>query len=155
MAEVVLRAQLAPAGLEGRVTVDSAGTGGWHAGEPMDHGARAALARRGYDGSAHRARRFTADWLPGPDLVLAMDASNLRTLFPFFGGPGVAPRDSTVGTELSHPSRLRLFGDVAELSGADVPDPYGGSAADFDRVLTMLEKGMPALVARLAAAVAG
>ncbi|MCW2932752.1 MAG: protein-tyrosine-phosphatase [Actinomycetia bacterium] len=142
MAEVVLRAQLATAGLAGRITVDSAGTGGWHVGEPMNSSARAALARRGYDGDAHRARQFTAAWLPGRDLVLAMDVSNLKTLEPLFR---TDPPDSY---------RLRLFGNAAELRGADVPDPYGGSAAEFDGVLTMLETATPALVDRLAAAVA-
>src|ERR1700752_4600551 len=63
MAEIVLRAELAAAGLGGAVTVDSAGTGAWPRGEPMDPGARAALARCGYDGSSHRARQILASWL--------------------------------------------------------------------------------------------
>ena len=142
MAEVVLHAQLAAAGLDGRIEVDSAGTGGWHVGEPMDSGARAALTRRGYDGEAHRARQFAASWLPGRDLVLAMDASNLKTLKSLFR---TNPPDSY---------RLTLFGNAAELRGADVPDPYGGSPAEFDRVLTMLEEAMPALVAQLSDVVA-
>ena len=57
MAEVMLRAELDRAGLAGLVEVDSAGTGDWHLGEPMAGQAREA-ARRGYDGSAHRARRI-------------------------------------------------------------------------------------------------
>ncbi len=142
MAEVVLRARLTAAGLADRVTVDSAGTGGWHVGEQMDPGARAALARRGYDGEAHRARQFTASWLPGCDLILAMDAGNLKTL------RSVAPTDP------DEADRLRLYGDTAELRGADVPDPYGGSAAEFDRVLAMLERATPALVAQLSAVAA-
>ena len=48
------------AGLADLVSVESAGTGDWHLGEPMDRGARAELARRGYDGSAHRARQIDA-----------------------------------------------------------------------------------------------
>jgi protein-tyrosine phosphatase len=142
MAEVILRAQLAAAGLADRITVDSAGTGGWHVGEPMNSGARAALARRGYRGEAHRARQFTASWLPGRDLVLAMDASNLTTL------------ESLFRTDPADSHRLRLFGNAAELRGADVPDPYGGSAAEFDRVLTMLETATPALIAALSGVVA-
>jgi protein-tyrosine phosphatase len=154
MAEVVLRAHLTAAGLAGQVTVDSAGTGGWHVGEPMNSRARAALARRGYDGEAHHARQFSAAWLPARDLVLAMDAGNLKTLESLFGGPGVAPRANTARTDPGDPHRLRLFGNAAELHGADVPDPYGGSAVEFDRLLTMLETAMPALVARLAVVVA-
>ena len=55
--EVVLRAKLAEAGIDD-VVVTSSGTGGWHAGDPMDPRAAAALRRRGYDGSAHRAQQF-------------------------------------------------------------------------------------------------
>ncbi|HWG64411.1 MAG TPA: hypothetical protein VG253_22200, partial [Streptosporangiaceae bacterium] len=36
MAETVLRSELAAAGLDRAVTVDSAGTGDWHLGQRMD-----------------------------------------------------------------------------------------------------------------------
>ena len=62
MAEVMLRAELDRAGLAGLVEVDSAGTGDWHLGEPMAGQAGEELARRGYDGSAHRARRIQRSW---------------------------------------------------------------------------------------------
>lgn len=136
MAEVVLRARLAAAGLDNRVVVDSAGTGDWHVGDPMHRGSRTQLAARGYDGSVHRARQFRAPWLAGRDLILAMDASNLATLRALAGGPG---------TE----HRIRLFSEAAGLGTADVPDPYGGSGDEFARVLDMLESGMANLVDQL------
>src|SRR5271170_7896793 len=80
MAEVVLRDELDRAGLSGRVEADSAGTGDWHLGEPMDRGARAELSRRGYDGAGHRARQFEPSWFRRYDLVAAMDGSNLARL---------------------------------------------------------------------------
>ena len=80
IAEVLLREELASAGLDGRVRVESAGTGDWHLGQQMDRGARAELARHGLDGSAHRARQIGPDWLDRFDLLLAMDRSNLRNL---------------------------------------------------------------------------
>ena len=70
MAEVVLRAELERAGLSGRVEVDSAGTGDWHVGDPMDRGARAELSRRGYDGAGHRARQFDPSWFDRYDLLV-------------------------------------------------------------------------------------
>jgi len=140
MAETVLRAALAEAGLDGAVTVDSAGTGDWHVGDPMYRPARAALARRGYDGSAHRARQVQPSWLAGRDLVLAMDASNLAALRRMAGPAG---RD-----------RIRLFGEVGGLggarAGAEIPDPYGGDDADFDHVLDLLGAAAPVVAARLA-----
>ncbi|HEY7265138.1 MAG TPA: low molecular weight protein-tyrosine-phosphatase [Trebonia sp.] len=142
MAEVVLRARLREAGLAGKVVVDSAGTGDWHIGERMNPPARDALERGGYDGSGHRARQIEAPWLAERDLLLAMDASNLarlRTLARAAGGD--AGR------------RIRLFGEVAGLDGADVPDPYGGDPAEFDRVLDMLDAGTERLVGQLRAVV--
>ncbi len=136
MAEVVARAQLAQAGLAGRVVVDSSGTGDWHVGAQMHQGARRALVQAGYDGSAHRARQFHASWLPERDLLLAMDASNLDTLRRY-------GRDDP-----DH--RIRLFGQAAGLGGKDVPDPYGADPAEFARVLTMIESGTAHLVTRLA-----
>jgi len=80
MAEVLVRAELASAGLAGKVEVDSAGTGDWHLGGPMDHRARAELARHGHDGTSHRARQIKRSWLGRYDLIVAMDRSNLRNL---------------------------------------------------------------------------
>jgi protein-tyrosine phosphatase len=147
MAEVVLRAQLAVAGLAGKVVVDSAGTAAWHVGQPMNSRARGALARRGLDGEAHRARQFDAAWLPDRDLVLAMDSSNLQALEVLGATMDGSPPYRT-GTSRS--SRIRLFGDVAGLAGADVPDPYGGNPVEFARVLNMLQEAMPILVGQLA-----
>jgi protein-tyrosine phosphatase len=139
MAETVLRRSLADAGLDGTVVVDSAGTGDWHLGEPMHQPAQAALAGRGYDGSAHRARQVQASWLAGYDLVLAMDARNLAALRRMAGR---GDRD-----------RIRLFGEVGELTdpeGPEIPDPYGGNAADFGHVLDLLTAAAPVVAARLA-----
>jgi protein-tyrosine phosphatase len=123
------------AGLADRVVVDSAGTGDWHVGQPMDRQAAAQLSRAGYDGAAHRARQFDVSWLAERDLVLAMDAANLRDL------RALAPPGEG--------SRIRLLGEVAGLGGQDVPDPYYGDAADFARVLDLLETGMANLVQQL------
>jgi protein-tyrosine phosphatase len=137
MAEVVLREQVNAAGLGDHVVVDSAGTGDWHIGDRMHKRARAQLARGGYDGEAHRARQFDRSWLPARDLVLAMDASNLR--------------DLRAQAPAADADRIRLFGEIAGLGGRDVPDPYGGPAEDFADVLALLEGGMRRLVAQLKA----
>ena len=135
MAEVVLRAQLAVAGLTDKVLVDSAGTGDWHIGDAMNGRARDQLARAGYDGEAHRARQIDASWLRERDLILAMDTANLRDL------RALAPAADA--------GRIRLFGEIADLGGRDVPDPYYGTAGDFAAVLALLETGMANLVAEL------
>src|SRR5271165_7308173 len=139
MAETVLRAELAAAGLDGAVVVDSAGTGDWHVGDAMNSGARAALASRGFDGSTHRARQIEPSWLARRDLVLAMDARNLADLRRMARGQGE--------------DRIRLFGEVGGLdepSGGDIPDPWGGGAEKFGHVLDLLGAAAPVIVARLA-----
>ncbi|MGC4937068.1 low molecular weight protein-tyrosine-phosphatase [Kribbella sp. DT2] len=125
--EVVLRAKLAEAGLDD-VVVTSSGTSGWHIGDPMDARAAAALARRGYDGSAHRAQEFRSCWFAERDLVLAMDSGHLSALNRRLGDEAV-----TVG----------LFADI------DVPDPYYGEDEGFDDVLDQIEKAADLWVARL------
>ena len=137
MAEAVLREQLRKAGLGDKVIVDSAGTGDWHVGDRMNNMARKELARGGYDGESHRARQFEPSWLNERDLILAMDAANLRDLRAL-----AASEDQ---------DRIRLFGEIAALDGQDVPDPYYGSADDFAYVRALLEKGMSHLVSQLVA----
>jgi protein-tyrosine phosphatase len=126
--EVVLRAKLAEAGIDD-VVVTSSGTGGWHSGDPMDSRAAAALARHGYDGSAHRAREFRSYWFGERDLVLAMDSGHLSTLVLRAGAGVVVP--------------IELFAD------ADVPDPYDGDDTNFDDVLTQIETAADLWINRL------
>ncbi len=139
MAEALIRAEVDAAGLSGRVSVESAGTGDWHLGEPMDRGARAELTRRGYDGSAHRARQINSSWMDQFDLLIAMDASNLRNLHAMAAGRADILR------------RLRLFRsfDPAAPEGAQVPDPYGGDPEEFARVFDVVQAAARGLVAAL------
>jgi protein-tyrosine phosphatase len=135
MAEAVLRACADASGAD--VVVDSAGTGDWHTGDPMNTRAAAQLTRRGYDADSHRARQIDSSWLDKRDLFLAMDSSNLTDLLAMASEvPGAA-------------DRIRLFGEIGGLGGADIPDPYGGSAVDFAKVLDMLEAAAPHIIAAL------
>jgi len=149
MAEVVLRSELGRVGLAGRVDVDSAGTGDWHIGSRMDSRARAELALRGYDGSGHRARQFEPSWFGRYDLVAAMDSANLRDL------RAMAPDHQTA-------DRIRLFrsfdpalaggrGESGEADAhQDVPDPYGGTAADYALAFDLVQPAAAGLAAQLA-----
>ncbi len=139
MAEVVLRSVLDERGID--AVVDSAGTGGWHVGEPMDERAAATLAEHGYDGSRHRARRFEPGWFEECDLVVAMDADNLRAL------RRIAPSGAD----------LRLFRsfDPDAPEGAEVPDPYYGGVEGFEEVLRMIEAAAEGLADHIADRIAG
>ena len=74
MAEAVLRARVDDAGLV-HVVVDSAGTGGWHAGNGADPRTLATLQMRGYD-LDHTARQITPEWFAERDLIVVMDSAN-------------------------------------------------------------------------------
>jgi protein-tyrosine phosphatase len=135
-AEGVFRAILARENLEGRVFVDSAGTGGWHAGEAPDRRSQAAALRRGYDLSAQRARQVTLNDFHHFDLILAMDADNLRNLH------AIAP------ASLREKARLLLDFADPPPDTLEVPDPYFGDDG-FDHVLDLVEAGCEGLLTRV------
>jgi protein-tyrosine phosphatase len=132
IAEVVFRALALRAGLSDRIEVDSAGTGDWHVGDGADERALVALAAGGYDGAAHRARRFDPQWFADRDLVVALDGGHLREL---------RRRARAVGAD-TEVRLLRSF-DPA-LAGRpdadlDVADPYYEGRDAFARVLEQVE----------------
>ena len=136
-AEGVVRAVAArdfPAfGLE----VDSAGTADYHVGEPPDHRAIAAAQRRGIDLSPLRARLVTASDFRRFDYMLAMDRANLIAL------EARAPADAT--------AKVQLFLDFSPGDVDEVPDPYYGEAAEFERVLDLCDAGAHGLLRALSA----
>ncbi|AHG47995.1 protein-tyrosine-phosphatase [Rhizobium leguminosarum bv. trifolii CB782] len=133
LAEGILRHLVAEAGLTGQFTVDSAGTGGWHEGEPPDRRSIATAQRHGIDISAQRARRIRPGDFRGFDLVLAMDRDNEAALAE------IAPPEANI----------RLFGDAALRTGEDIPDPYYGGPDGFELVYTKLLTGCSSLLETL------
>lgn len=114
------------AGLAARVTLDSAGTGNWHAGEAADSRSRAAARARGLD-ITHRARQLVAADLERFDLLVAMDHDNLRLIHRLRG-------------DRRHPAvRLLRSFDPGAAANAAVPDPYAGGPDGFDHVLDLCE----------------
>jgi protein-tyrosine phosphatase len=140
MADVVLTQRVDDAGLAGRVTVSSCGTGDWHVGQPMDERAAAILRANDFDPSAHRAQQFSPSWLAENDLVLAMDAGNLADV----------RRVTTASGGTADPDRVRLFGDFDPVDpGGEVPDPYYGGPQGFEEVLAMVERTCAVIVSAL------
>lgn len=125
-AEGVMRHQVAAAGLDGAIEIDSAGTGDWHVGEAPDARAQQAARARGYDLSALRARQIGDSDFERFDLVLAMDGANLAALRkrcpPQYRG------------------KVRLLMEFAgDGSAGDIADPYFGGARGFEQVLDQCE----------------
>jgi protein-tyrosine phosphatase len=130
MAAIVLREHLTRAGLADDVVVTSAGTAGWHVGEPADGRAAALLHEHGYD-TTHVARQVDAEVLSA-DLLVALDSGHL----------------SALRRSVPEPDRVRLLRsfDPAAPPDAEVPDPYYGGPQDYVEVLTMIEAAVPGVL---------
>ena len=138
LAASVLQAQLEHRGLADRFEVDSAGTHAGHQGEKADSRAVAVAVARGYQQIyRERARRISAQDFERFDLLLAMDRDNLANL--------------QQQCPLGQAHKLHLFLNYAgEGAGAEVPDPYYGNAAGFERVVMLCEAGAAGVLRRLA-----
>ena len=140
-AEVVFRAAARRAGLGSVLTVESAGTGDWHVGNPPDYRAIEHAARRGYDLSMLRARQIKVADFDRYQWILPMDRAILGDL------------------ELMRPAHfgghLNLFLDLApQLGVRDVPDPYDEGPEGFELTLDLIERGSEAFAAQLAQSLA-
>ena len=124
MAEGIFRKLVRDRGLESHFEVDSAGTGGWHEGEGADRRTVHVLEKHGA-GFAHTARQLRPTD-SGFDLILAADRENLWNL------------------ERALPDARGKLALI--LGNNDVPDPYYGSPADFERVYAMLEPALERLL---------
>jgi protein-tyrosine phosphatase len=117
LAEAAFGAEAERLGLDAQA--DSAGTGGWHAGEPPDRRAIAAAGRNGVDISQLKARQVAARDFDRFDHIVALDEENLADL------EAIRPAGSR--------ARLSLLLDHAPgREGQAVADPYYGGDSHFD-----------------------
>ncbi|WP_019831739.1 low molecular weight protein-tyrosine-phosphatase [Sphingomonas sp. PR090111-T3T-6A] len=136
LAEAALRAEAARAGID--LEIDSAGTGGWHAGNAPDRRAQAVALRHGIDISGYRARQVMAADFTRFTHIVALDEDNLadlRRLAP-------AGTTATIGLLLDH---------VPGREGQGVRDPYYGDADGFDATWADVSAGARGLVRAIAA----
>jgi len=133
-AEAIFRKLATDAGMA--VTADSAGTHGYHVGEPPDPRAQKAAAKRGYDLSALRARTIEGADFRRFDLILAMDQEHHAIL------------SRIAGSSAEHKLKL-MMSYARRFKDRDVPDPYYGGPQGFERVLDMLEDAAKGLLESL------
>ena len=136
LAEAAFRTEAARLGLAAEA--DSAGTGGWHRGEPPDRRAIAAARRNGVDISHLRARQVRPDDFERFDQIIALAAENYADL------EAMRPPGSRAMLSL-------LLDAVPGRAGQGVADPYYGGDADFDTTWREVSEGARHLVATLAA----
>lgn len=134
-AEAVFARDVRAAGLEPMFEIDSAGTGGWHAGELAHPPTRALASSRGVE-ITHRARQIRATDLATFDIVLVMDASNHAHVLAL----------ATSDAERAKVQLLRAFEAEADAN-AEVPDPY--HSGEYARVFEICERACRGLLAHL------
>ena len=132
MAEAVLRHHLAGRPDAAAWTVDSAGTGDWHVGEPPDPRTLAECRRRGV-AVRHAGRQVAVADFRRFDRILGMDRANLANL------RAMAPADAT--------ARIGLLGDHDPLGPSEVPDPYHDGPEAFAAIFEQIDRCCRALVA--------
>lgn len=121
-ADAVFRHLVKEARLEDRFIVDSAGTHGYHIGDPPDLRSVATAMKRGVDMRALRARKVEKADFTRFHYILAMDGGHHRLLSRFSAQPPYGA--------------LSLF-----LGEGDVPDPYYGAQEGFEHVYDLIEGG--------------
>jgi protein-tyrosine phosphatase len=125
------------AGLGEKYLADSAGTGGWHAGEQPDSRMRRVAADHGFEYSG-RARQFERRDFDRFDLIVAMDRNNRSDLL-------------RIARSEADRARVRLMREFDPLGGpnADVPDPYYGGIDGFEKVYRIVERACRGLLESL------
>jgi protein-tyrosine phosphatase len=130
LAEGILKNKLQESGKDWYV--DSAGIGGWHAGELPDKRSIAIAKKNGIDITDQRARKFQPSDLDNFDLILAMDENNYEDLTRFAKNEKQRQKIDLI-MNFSRPNKNDI-----------VPDPYYDNR--FELVFTLLDETCDAIL---------
>lgn len=132
LAEGIMRSKLS-----NDFIVDSAGTGGWHAGELPDKRSISTAKNRGLDITSQRARQFKISDFDTFDYIYVMDNSNYKDVM------ALAPNEEAK-------SKVKLIlNELFPNENVDVPDPYYGGQDGFENVFDMLNEACDVIVGKL------
>ena len=132
LAEGIMRAKLSK-----DFIVDSAGTGGWHAGELPDKRSISTAKNRGLDITSQRARQFKISDFETFDYIYVMDNSNYKDVM------ALAPNDEAK-------SKVKLIlNKLFPNENVDVPNPYYGGQDGFENVFDMLNEACDVIAGKL------
>ncbi len=135
LAEGIFRHHAHKAGLDHLFDIDSAGCGGWHAGDAPDKRSIAVAASHGIAIHDQAARQIEGDDFACFDLILGLDRDNVAHL------TAMQPEGAR--------ARVALYLEEALNLRQDVPDPYYGTPRDFEAVFKLCEKASAGLLNRL------
>jgi protein-tyrosine phosphatase len=116
--------------------VDSAGTLGFHNGEPPHPLSRKVALQNGIDISLQASRPFIAEDLSRFDLIYALSADVLEGMY-------------RIGGEMPLPPTVKLLMDECHPGKSmDVPDPWSESEEAYHNVYEMIDRACDALIKR-------
>lgn len=136
-AEAVFTGTVKNRGLSHLFEIDSAGTSGWHAGEPADKRMKSHAVKRGYDLTSISRKfnpNFDFDYF---DMIIGMDDENIQTLKKM-------SRNKSDLDKIHKMTDFRITGQYNEI-----PDPYYGGHEGFELVLDLLEDSCEGLLIKL------
>ncbi len=126
MAEAIFRDLIKKERMENYITVDSAGTGSWHIGEPPHWGTRKILRENNISAEGLIARQISAEDINRFDYIVAMDLSNIESI-------------KELGADFPEGKVTTLLDYVPEIEDKNIPDPY--YTGNFTEVYKLVEKG--------------
>ncbi len=136
-AEAVFTGIVKKEGLAGKFEIDSAGTSGWHAGEPADRRMQGHALKRGYDLTSISRKFNPASDFDHFDLIIGMDDENINAL-------------KSMARNSDDTAKIHKMTDfVREWNYNEVPDPYYGGEEGFELVLDLLEDSCEGLLENL------
>ncbi|HEO8419594.1 low molecular weight protein-tyrosine-phosphatase [Niallia sp. FSL W8-0635] len=131
MAEAIFRDLVEKEGLQEKIICDSAGTGGWHIGNPPHQGTRDILKVNNIKDAGIYARQLAEKDLEEYDYLIAMDNSNIANI-------------RKLNEMLDH-TKVRLLMDYTDHAvGKEVPDPY--YTGNFEEVFALVKDGCAGLL---------
>ncbi|MFY7672452.1 low molecular weight protein-tyrosine-phosphatase [Tenacibaculum sp. MEBiC06402] len=132
LAEGILRSKV----FTDAVTIDSAGTSGFHQGELPDPRSIAVAKSNGIDITYQRSRKFTVEDFDNFDLIYAMDQSNYQNLLD-------------IARNKDDESKIKMILNESNPGeNLNVPDPYYGGDKGFDNVFRMLDEACDVIASK-------
>jgi protein-tyrosine phosphatase len=133
MAEAIMRHKVEQAGIEGVVSVDSAGTGDWHIGHEPHQGTRDMLDLHEVSYEGIKARQFANSDFEKFDYIVCMDNSNWDNVKKL---PGAKEE-----------SLIKFMDLLPEHELREVPDPY--FTGNFEQVYELMDAGCETLLDKI------
>ena len=132
-AEAVMNGIVKNNNLQDKIKCDSAGTIGYHAGEPADQRMKKHAMKKGYDLTSI-SRQIRYDDLQTFDYIITMDKDNYNDVIAL---------DSTG----QYADKITMMTDYAnDHDNKSVPDPYYGGSQGFELVIDLLEDSCEGLL---------